>query len=113
MAKKAKKKADNLLRRTLQGRILSSDFFLNHWKSIILALFMVLIYINNRYQCATRMEQIRRLEQRLEIVETERIRERSQYMSRIRESSMQQMVEKMNLQLAVQDQPPYRIKNNK
>ena len=109
MAKQTKKRTDNLLLRTLQGRILSSDFFINHWKSVLLALFMILICINNRYQCATRMEQIRKLEQRLEIVETERIRERSEYMSRIRESSMQTLVEKMNLGLAVQDQPPYTI----
>ncbi len=70
MAKKTKKKNDNILLRTLHGRILSSDFFINHWKSVLLALFMILIYINNRYQCATRMEHIRKLEQRLEIVET-------------------------------------------
>lgn len=50
----------------------------------------ILIYITNRYQCLTRMEDIRKLEQELEIVETERIRERSTYMSRIRESSMQE-----------------------
>ena len=97
MAKKTKKKNDNILLRTLHGRILSSDFFINHWKSVLLALFMILIYINNRYQCATRMEHIRKLEQRLEIVETERIRERSEYMSRIRESSMQELVEQMRL----------------
>ena len=110
MAKKTKKNNDNILLRTLHGRILSSDFFINHWKSVLLALFMILIYINNRYQCATRMEHIRKLEQRLEIVETERIRERSEYMSRIRESSMQELVEQMRLGLAIQDQPPYKIK---
>lgn len=110
MADKTKKRTDNLLLRTLHGRILSSDFFVVHWKSVLLAMFMVLIYINNRYQCATRMEQIRRLEQQLEIVETERIRERSRYMSQIRESSMQNLVKKMNLGLAIQDQPPYKIK---
>ena len=111
MAKKTKKRSRNLLLRSLHGRILSSDFFVSHWKSVLLAMFMVLIYINNRYQCATRMEHIRRLEQQLEIVETERIREHSDYMSRIRESSMQSLVKKMNLGLAVQDQPPYKIKS--
>ena len=66
---------------------------------------MVLIYITNRYQCLTRMEEIRRLEQELEVVETERIRVRSTYMSRIRESSMQEMVDTMHLNLRIQDKP--------
>lgn len=78
----------------------------------MLAVAMVMIYITNRYQCLTRMEHIRALEQELEIVETERIRVKSIYMSRIRESSMQEMVDTMHLNLRVQDQPPYRLSKN-
>lgn len=66
-----------------------------------------MVYITNRYQCLTRMEEIRKLEHELEIVQTERIRERSEYMSRIRESSMQELVDTMHLNLRVQDKPPY------
>ena len=73
-----------------------------------MAILMVLIYITNRYQCLTRMEEIRRLEQELEVVETERIRVRSTYMSRIRES-MQEMVDTMHLNLRIQDKPPYKL----
>ena len=62
-----------------------------------------MVYITNRYQCLTRMEEIRKLEHELEIVQTERIRERSEYMSRIRESSMQELVDTMHLNLRVQD----------
>ena len=109
-AGKSKKiKDDNLLVKLINGRLLSSDFFARHWKSVLLAILMVLIYITNRYQCLTRMEEIRRLEQELEVVETERIRVRSTYMSRIRESSMQEMVDTMHLNLRVQDKPPYRL----
>lgn len=68
-----------------------------------------MVYITNRYQCLTRMEEIRKLEHELEIVQTERIRERSEYMSRIRESSMQELVNTMHLNLRVQDKPPYRL----
>lgn len=67
-----------------------------------------MVYITNRYQCLTRMEEIRKLEHELEIVQTERIRERSEYMSRIRESSME-LVDTMHLNLRVQDKPPYRL----
>lgn len=110
-AGKSKKiKDDNLLVKLINGRLLSSDFFARHWKSVLLAILMVLIYITNRYQCLTRMEEIRRLEQELEVVETERIRVRSTYMSRIRESSMQEMVDTMHLNLRIQDKPPLQIK---
>lgn len=109
-AGKSKKiKYDNLLVKLINGRLLSSDFFARHWKSVLLAILMVLIYITNRYQCLTRMEEIRRLEQELEVVETERIRVRSTYMSRIRESSMQEMVDTMHLNLRIQDKPPYKL----
>ena len=109
-AGKSKKiKDDNLLVKLINGRLLSSDFFARHWKSVLLASLMVLIYITNRYQCLTRMEEIRRLEQELEVVETERIRVRSTYMSRIRESSMQEMVDTMHLNLRIQDKPPYKL----
>ena len=111
-SKANKKKKDNLGLRIIHGRLLSIDFFRHHWLSVMLAVPMVMIYITNRYQCLTRMEHIRALEQELEIVETERIRVKSIYMSRIRESSMQEMVDTMHLNLRVQDQPPYRLSKN-
>ena len=111
-SKANKKKKDNLGLPIIHGRLLSIDFFRHHWLSVMLAVAMVMIYITNRYQCLTRMEHIRALEQELEIVETERIRVKSIYMSRIRESSMQEMVDTMHLNLRVQDQPPYRLSKN-
>ncbi len=112
MAKKVTdKKNDNIIKKALHGRVLSSDFFLRHWKAVLTVMVMLLVFITNRYQCLTRMEEIRKLEQTLEVIETERIRERSTYMSRIRESSMQELVDTMNLHLKIQDQPPYKLQN--
>jgi hypothetical protein len=70
---------------------------------------MFMIYITGRYECQTQMETIRSLERELEVAKTERIRAKSVYMSRIRESSMQHMVDSLHLDLTVQEQPPYRI----
>ncbi len=104
-----KKTKDNIVKKVIHGRVLSSDFFIRHWVSVFMIMFAVLIYITNRYQCLTRMEEIRKLEQDLEVIETERIRERSTYMSRIRESSMQEMIDTMHLNLKIQDRPPYKL----
>lgn len=105
--KKAAK--DSLLLRTVMGKVLSSDFFAKHCGYILLVIALILIYITNRYQCLTRMEEIRSLTRQLEIVETERVRAKSSYMSRIRESSMQELVDTMHLNLQVQDRPPYKM----
>lgn len=109
-ATKTSKKNSGWIQRVFYARFLSSDFFIRNWKSVLLLMVMMLVYITNRYQCLTRMEEIRRLKQELEVVQTERIRERSHYMSRIRESAMQEMVDTMHLNLRVQEQPPYKIK---
>lgn len=92
-----------------RGRIITSDFFIRHWSVVALVCCMMLIYIHNRYECTTRMEQIQRLEKQLEIDETELMRERATYMSRIRESSMTEMIQRHNLGLKIQEQPPYHV----
>ena len=101
--------SDSLLLRALHGRLLSTDFFAQNWLKLLLLIVMILIYITNKYQCQTRMEEIRSLTRELEVIETERVRVRSEYMSRTRESAMQELVDTMHLGLRVQDRPPYRL----
>lgn len=101
----------NAPRRTIgsvvSGGLVNSDFFYRHKLKIFVALVLVMIYIATKYQCMTGMESIRKLENRLEVVKTERIRERSNYMSRIRESSMAAIADSIRPGLSVQNQPPY------
>lgn len=106
---KKSKGNDSLLLKALHGKLISSDFFARHWLQVFIVVSMILVYITNRYQCLTRMEEIRQLNQQLQVIETECIRERSRYMSRIRESSMQQLVDSMRLKLKVQEQPPFKL----
>ena len=106
---KAKGRRDTWMLRALHGRVLSVDFFRRNWMVVVGVVAMLMIYITNRYQCQTQMEQIRKLETQLEVAKTERVRAKSAYMSRIRESSMQEMVDSLRLQLTVQEQPPYQI----
>ncbi|MCC8071095.1 MAG: hypothetical protein LIO90_04755 [Bacteroidales bacterium] len=95
--------------RLIHGQLISSDFFSRNWLAIFAACILMLLYITNKYNCQTKMEEIRRLNKELEIVKTERIRVRSIYMSRIRESSMQELIDSLHLNLHVQEQPPYRL----
>lgn len=100
---------DTFMLRALHGRILSIDFFRRNWLVVLAAVIMLMVYITNRYTCQTQMETMRTLERELEVAKTERIRAKSNYMSRIRESSMQETVDSLGLGLRVQDQPPFRV----
>lgn len=113
MAKKKRNTADDenqpFYRRIIYGQIISSDFFARHWLFVFTVVTIIMVFITNKYNCQTKMEEIRRLDSELEIVKTERIRVRSAYMSRIRESSMQQLVDSLGLNLHVQERPPYKL----
>lgn len=97
----------------LRGQIISSDFFSRHWPWCVLAVCIVMAYISAKYDCQTKMEEIRRLERELEVVKTERVRARSRYMSRTRESSMNHLVDSLHLNLHVQDTPPFKLSPDK
>lgn len=104
-----RRNADTTISDVIHGRILSTDFFRHHWLAVLGVVAMLMIYITNRYTCQTQMETIQRLQNDLEVAKTERVREKSAYMSRIRESKMQAEVDSLRLGLTVQEQPPYRL----
>lgn len=99
----------SIWRGALHGRVLSLDFMRRNWLLVLAVTAMLMIYITSRYTCQTQMETIQRLEHDLEVVKTERIREKSTYMSRIRESQMQHLADSMRLGVTIQEQPPFRL----
>ena len=107
--KNNKEKKGTVVGRIIYGQVISSDFFAKHWLMIFATLIVILIYITNKYNCQTKMEEIQRLTTELEIIKTERIRVRSAFMSMTRESSMQHLIDSLGLDLQVQDQPPYTL----
>lgn len=107
-----KTQPDTLWRKLVEGRLITGSFFLQHWLTIVMIIGMVLLYITTRYSCQHSMERIRTLSARLEVVETESLRVKGQYMSRIRESEMRQRLDSMGLPLSVQMQPPYHLSTN-
>lgn len=104
---------DTFMLRALHGRVLSTDFFRRYWWIVLGSVVMLMIYITNRYTCQTQMETIRDLQKELEVAKTERVRAKSAYMSRIRESQMQHMVDSLGLGLTIQDKPPYNLTPDK
>lgn len=104
-----KKKKTAMYSRLMRGQILSVEFFARHWLPILVVMIMILVYISNKYQWQTRMVVIKDLTEELQIVKNQCISERSDYMGKTRESSMQEMVDSLKLNLSKQQQPPFKI----
>ena len=98
-----------VLRRLMYGQMVSGDFFARNWLVLLVGVFMMIAYISGKYTCKTKMEEVQRLEHQLEVVNAERVRARSQYMGRIRESAMRGLVDSLHLNLLVQELPPYTL----
>ena len=108
-----KSTSGTVMKQLLYGHAVSGDFFARNWVSIVLIVAMLMIYIAGNYTCKSKMEQVRKLNQELEIVIAERIRVRSEYMGKIRESTMQYMVDTMGLGLKVREYPPFVVEAEK
>jgi Bacteriodetes cell division protein (FtsL-like) len=109
-SKKSNEENVPLYKYILFGQFVSSEYFARHWLKIFVCTIFIMMYIASKYQLMTRMETVKKLENELEIVKTERVREHSTYMSRTRESAMQALADTVTPGLTVQEQPPYTLK---
>ncbi len=96
----------------IKGTLVTGHFFARHWLSLTMVMIFMLFYITNRYSCQDSMGQIRKLNERLQVVESASMRERGIYMSRIRESAMSRRLDSLGIPLAVQPTPPYILSRN-
>lgn len=106
---KVKKKKGSVISSAVRGRWLSTRFFSRNWGIILALVVLVMIYITNRYQCLTAMENIQKLNKELEVIKSERIRQKSEYMNAIREKTMQKSIREAGLDLTHREQPPFKL----
>lgn len=91
------------------GQSLSLEFFKrNAWLLMIFILAMLSL-MGLRYKTKTRMEEIKRLSNELQIAESSKLQEKAAYMSLIRETEMKRLVEEKGLGLQFQEQPGYEL----
>lgn len=91
------------------GRSISVDFFKSNAWLLIIIVVAVIALIGLRYKTKTKMEEIKRLTVELSKAESVKLREKSAYMSLIRETEMRRMVRERGLELEFQEQPPYEL----
>lgn len=104
-----KKKLSRAVDETTHGTWLSARFFKKYLFQTVFVVALLMMYISNRYDCKTGMEEITRLSNSLDIAKTRMQEERAAYMSSIRESAMQQTVTDLGLGLEVRERPPYKL----
>ena len=112
-----KQKTKETIRRELKtryqnlrgGRGVSIEFFRRHGWLLSILLVVVLSLMGLRYQTQTRMVEIKRLNQQLERAQSEKLFEKKQYMTLIRQTRMNELVRANRLNLIHQEQPPYEI----
>lgn len=93
--------------RLIWGDAVSSTFFGKYKFTVLIMTGLILVYISFKYECKTQKETIDRLNKELSIIRSEGIRQRSEYKSGTRESTMQSVIDSLHLRLNVPDQPPY------
>lgn len=91
------------------GRGVSIEFFRRHGWLLSILLVVVLSLMGLRYKTQTRMVEIKRLNQQLERAKSEKLFEKKQYMTLIRQTKMNELVTANRLNLIHQEQPPYEI----
>lgn len=105
----AKKEVVKMSRHLLFGDVVSSNFFKKNKFTIFIVIALLMAYITSKYECMTKMEEIRSLEKELAIVKSKSVRERGVYRSSTRESVMQHRIDSLGLQLRKQRTPPFKL----
>ncbi len=96
----------NGIRALLQGEVVSSKFFKRHFFATAFIVLCCLGFIATRFQHATNENVISSLEQQIKVINTEKQRERSRYMTLTRESAMIHLVDSLRLGLTIPDKRP-------
>lgn len=104
-------KAWYYLRVVIVGDMVSSRFFRRHFFLTGFVVIALLLMTAMRFGRLISERKIENLNTSIEVMRTEKQRQRSQYMSRTREMAMAHLVDSLNLGLSVPDKHPQIVKN--
>ena len=90
-----------------KGKSISNEFLIKHWVTIFVFIFLVLVYISNRYSCQQKMTEIGMLNKQLTDIRNEAQTWSSELMGRSRQSQVQELVNTKGLQLKTSNRPPF------
>lgn len=94
------------------GRGVPLEFFKKNAWLLIITMVSIIGLIGMRYSTQSKMQEINKLNTDLKRAESNKLHQKSRYMSKIRETEMRVLVQKNGLNLYFQEQPPYEIIND-
>lgn len=96
----------NGLKALIQGDLVSSKFFVTHFFATAFIVVSCIAVIAQRFECVTSQNTVDRLERQINVMSTEKQKERSRYMTLTRESAMLHLVDSLHLGLTIPDRRP-------
>ncbi len=108
-SKKTSRKGSKLSE-ILGGDILVAGFFSRHMKLIALIMFLIIIYIQNRYAYQQQIIELDRLKKELTDIKYDALTRSSQLMERSRQSKIEEYIQREHSELEIATTPPYLIK---
>ena len=96
----------NGIKALFQGDLVSSKFFAAHFFGTAIIVMSCILVIAQRFDCVTSQNTVNRHERQINVMSTEKQKERSRYMTLTRESAMLRLVDSLNLGLTIPDRRP-------
>ncbi|MEG1574900.1 MAG: FtsL-like putative cell division protein [Bacteroidales bacterium] len=91
------------------GRMISIDFILHRWKTLLLIFFVLMFYISNRYSCQQKIAEIGELRKEVEEIGYKSLDMFSRLKNLQREEAVLKTVQDNGLNLSYPQKPPYVI----
>lgn len=92
------------------GDILATDFFRRQAGLLFLVTVLIIIYINNRYECQQQLIEIDNLKKELTDIKYDALTRSSELMERSRQSRIEEYIVTKESDLQTSTNPPYLIK---
>lgn len=92
------------------GDILATDFFRRQAGLLFLVTVLIIIYINNRYECQQQLIKIDNLKKELTDIKYDALTRSSELMERSRQSRIEEYIATKESDLQTSTNPPYLIK---
>jgi hypothetical protein len=107
--KEPRKRKKSSLSKILGGDILTEDFVVKQSKLIILIVFLILVFISNRYSCAKKLTRIEDLSTRLKNVKYENLIIATELTTHSRQSQIEELLKIRGIELESSKTPAFEI----
>jgi predicted membrane protein len=107
--KKARKKEKSSFLKILTGDILTEDFVIKQSKMVLWIVFLILIFISNRYSCVKKLAEIQELNMELKHLKYENLLISTDLTIRSRRSQVEDLLKTKELNLSASKTPAIEI----